>query len=112
MMRFRIRTQPFGSAENTTAIPHHCIEIQMVEHPLVDRVFGSEILRFHSEGAPAMPVLDRFTAGLLVGFADINGIHRKHFPPFYGMSGTAQCGPDRKSTRLNSSHEWISRMPL
>ena len=27
---------------------------------------------------------------------------------------TAQCGActvDRKSTRLNSSHEWISRMP-
>ena len=21
------------------------------------------------------------------------------------------CGSDRKSTRLNSSHEWISRMP-
>ena len=21
------------------------------------------------------------------------------------------CGEDRKSTRLNSSHEWISRMP-
>ena len=23
----------------------------------------------------------------------------------------ANCGLDRKSTRLNSSHEWISRMP-
>ena len=25
--------------------------------------------------------------------------------------GIAGCLPDRKSTRLNSSHEWISRMP-
>ena len=25
--------------------------------------------------------------------------------------GLVQCNGDRKSTRLNSSHEWISRMP-
>ena len=29
------------------------------------------------------------------------------YPTYYGM----QKNPDRKSTRLNSSHEWISRMP-
>ena len=27
------------------------------------------------------------------------------------VDGTHLTGQDRKSTRLNSSHEWISRMP-
>ena len=29
----------------------------------------------------------------------------------FDYSGTQACRIDRKSTRLNSSHEWISRMP-
>ena len=28
-----------------------------------------------------------------------------------GLRGENGSGKDRKSTRLNSSHEWISRMP-
>ena len=35
-----------------------------------------------------------------------------HAPMSIGqVSDTASGQPDRKSTRLNSSHEWISRMP-
>ena len=29
----------------------------------------------------------------------------------FSMAALAVTAPDRKSTRLNSSHEWISRMP-
>ena len=29
----------------------------------------------------------------------------------FGPGGPRVTGVDRKSTRLNSSHEWISRMP-
>ena len=31
--------------------------------------------------------------------------------PFFMNAGAYVTGSDRKSTRLNSSHEWISRMP-
>ena len=35
--------------------------------------------------------------------------HGGHMP--LGTDGLASHALDRKSTRLNSSHEWISRMP-
>ena len=36
---------------------------------------------------------------------------REERPGGFGGGGRGGYGGDRKSTRLNSSHEWISRMP-
>ena len=35
----------------------------------------------------------------------------KKFTAFNSVEECVKSGGDRKSTRLNSSHEWISRMP-
>ena len=46
---------------------------------------------------------------------DIPTLHAMLGPLFPGLMGVklleASSDRDRKSTRLNSSHEWISRMP-
>ena len=39
-----------------------------------------------------------------------NALRSARIAPAYLFSGPRGTG-DRKSTRLNSSHEWISRMP-
>ena len=39
----------------------------------------------------------------------VRGIHYSQAPE--GQAKWVTCSQDRKSTRLNSSHEWISRMP-
>jgi len=83
----------FRPAENTAAVAHHRVIIQMAENALISGIFESDILRFHREGAPPMPVLDHFAAGLLVAFTDVNRIHRKDFPLFNRMSGGAERAP-------------------
>ena len=46
----------------------------------------------------------------VISAAEIGNVQAIH--PGYGfLSENAHFAEDRKSTRLNSSHEWISRMP-
>ena len=52
----------------------------------------------------------------IVYFYYPSGFQSKEIEGFYEQIGTVNritltCTEDRKSTRLNSSHEWISRMP-
>ena len=59
----------------------------------------------------------------LVAHINSNGLHRHgddyggpiyfgpHHPRYDEIKGAFNAHLDRKSTRLNSSHEWISRMP-
>ena len=55
------------------------------------------------------PIPDDITQ-LDLGGNEISEIKEGVFPP--GLQALNLCyNKDRKSTRLNSSHEWISRMP-
>jgi len=46
---------------------------------------------------------------LIINYWDMSSFDRKQFERFISKVHTLEL--DRKSTRLNSSHEWISRMP-
>ena len=61
-----------------------------------------------------MPVANNGPTGIIGPTGPAGGpIGPQGFTGFTGPQGlTGPIGPkDRKSTRLNSSHEWISRMP-
>ena len=45
------------------------------------------------------------------GQMGIHGVHGTHTSLRYWAESEEPISKDRKSTRLNSSHEWISRMP-
>ena len=48
------------------------------------------------------------------GFADLDygyRVRKQCFNIYLLRTPVGSCSTDRKSTRLNSSHEWISRMP-
>ena len=51
--------------------------------------------------------------GLVAAFAALGGTDRLRTGDTTGAAVAEACSdtPDRESTRLNSSHEWISRMP-
>ena len=63
---------------------------------------GYDELNWPNSAAVDLPIIDRL-ASVPTGAAAADGVATAltHFTE----------APDRKSTRLNSSHEWISRMP-
>ena len=56
------------------------------------------------QGAGAGSIFGPVGAGIGAGIGAIGGL-------FGGGGDICRAPADRKSTRLNSSHEWISRMP-
>ena len=68
------------------------------------RVFGPAERAALALGQPDSPALTpRRAASAAADFAAKEA--------FLKAAGTGLAGPDRKSTRLNSSHQWKSRMP-
>src|SRR5580765_2485930 len=83
----------FRSAENSSAVAHHRVVIQVAEDPLVHRIVWSEILRLEGKNAPTIPVLDHFRARLRVTVADVNRIHRKDVFVFDCVTALTQRSP-------------------
>src|SRR5512145_1709613 len=81
------------SSEDTAAVAHHRVIIQMAEDTLVRRIAGCEIEGFKRETAPAVPVLDHFRALTLVVGADVNRVHSENIFVFHLMLPGAQGRP-------------------
>ena len=73
---------------------------------------GDQLLVCQRDGQPTVTTLaDLAQSNLIVEREYFLGHDGKHGPCFAADLGSAFQAPDRKSTRLNSSHSQQSRMP-
>ena len=82
----------------------------------ISQIHGRNSVAIEPENIPAVykSEIDKEKQEILAGNIRIKAWENQKLDIFYqGYEDctVAECASDRKSTRLNSSHEWISRMP-
>ena len=111
-------TQLFFHLYNNAFQPGSDMDVRSRNLPDPDRRVGDRISKLTKEQEGHLHVSNLLVNGEKVSFVENETILEVHLTKGIAAHSSAKIElefngqvPDRKSTRLNSSHEWISRMP-